>query len=329
VAKCADIELKQTGCLFLAREAEELQVLDEFVQGRHAMCRSSIDNPSTEKLLNQSDLAQFNGLRTKGLLGGVWSADAWKVDQRAAAAKLTHWLQHEHGVSFQFGAEAKAISATGSEVELGVVEPGVVEVIATSADAAESVYKCDHAIICSGDEFSTLYPEAFLQSGVSRCELQMLRTAPQPAPWKLKPFILGGLSLTRYSAFESCASLADLRRLQKTHYSDYLDHGIHVLACQESDGSITIGDSHKYGSSFAQARSDQIDELMLANLSDMIELSDARIEQRWKGHYAYLSGSEFLRLSPAPRVTAVTATNGQGMTHAFAVAERVIDEIAG
>ena len=104
-----------------------------------------------------------------------------------------------------------------------------------------------------------------------------------------------------------------------------LDHGIHVIACQEADGSVTIGDSHAYGD--ARPRSEAVDRLVTEELSELITLPDHQISERWLGHYAHLPGCDCLVLPVAEGVTAVTMTNGQGMTHAFSLAERVIRDL--
>jgi glycine/D-amino acid oxidase-like deaminating enzyme len=53
----------------------------------------------------------------------------------------------------------------------------------------------DAAIICTGDDFETLYPEILAQSGLTRCKLQMMRTEPQPGNWQLGPALAAGLKL--------------------------------------------------------------------------------------------------------------------------------------
>lgn len=329
VASCADIALEQTGCLFLAREQQELQVLHEFVsirQNRRARRGASCDNTVGERMLRRADVTRYSGMsESAGLLGGAWSDDAWKLDQRSAVAKLALWLKREHGVQFYFESEVTAVSSIGvSTVELQLV----------SADNSSSglagkhhVHRCSHAIVCSGHEFSTLFPEVFAQNGVSHCELQMLRTVAQPGSWQLKPFILGGLSITRYSAFQCCSSLSALIEMQQASQSEYLRHGIHLIACQEIDGSITIGDSHKYGTHCSPQRSTAIDDLMLSELSKLIALPDMRIAQRWFGYYAHLPGNDVFTLSPFDGVTVATVTNGQGMTHAFALSEDFVAEL--
>ena len=304
VAGQAGIAMRQAGCLFLARAPEEMSVLAECATDNR-------DNGRSLELLPQARLSDYApNLRSDLLLGGMWSADAWKVDQRHALAKITDWLQREHGVSFHFSANVHAVTS-------GVVETSV------------GPFKAGQVILCGGDEFETLFPDAFRALGVTRCQLQMLRTPPQPDGWQLKPFVLGGLSVTRYTLFETCPSFSALKDYQKTQYGAYLDHGVHAIACQEPDGSITIGDSHAYGDASGAGRSDEVDQLILSDLSGMISLPNPQISERWTGHYAHLPSRETLILAPSDGVTAVTMTNGQGMTHSFAVAEDVIRDLFG
>ncbi len=300
IAPKAGVDIQRSGCLVLAQHPEEQAVLEEYIALK--------DNASTGKLIKPSGLSQFaNGVNSDKLLGGLWNENAWKVDQRQAVEKIAMWLQTQ-GVCFLFSTEAE------------LVEPPVVK-------TNNGTFGCNTTIVCAGNEFSTLFPEAFMGAGVTQCELQMLRTHPQPSSWKLKPFILGGLSLPRYAAFAECPSMADLKKLQQASYADYMNHGIHVIACQEVDGSITIGDSHSYESDSTLDRSDEIDRLILKELTRTIALPEPRIDQRWRGYYAHLPDTDVVKLRPAENVWAVTMTNGQGMTHAFAVAEDVIGDI--
>lgn len=302
IAHKAGIKMAPSGCLFLAREAEEMSVLEEF-------CQSASLFGHRAELVTRDGLNRYAAdLPSKNLLGGLWSPDAWKVDQRQAMTKMADWLQRERGVSIHFSAEVQA------------VDPPLV-------DTSIGSFKADHVIICGGDEFDALFPDSFQATGVTTCQLQMLRTHPQPDGWRLQPFILGGLSMTRYSAFASCPSLPGLKALQKRKYACHLEHGIHVIACQEVDGSVTIGDSHSYGDSLSPERSEDVDRLILDELAAMISLPNPHIAERWLGRYAHLPGNEALRLAPADGVTAVTMTNGQGMTHAFAVAADVIGHL--
>lgn len=301
IASQAGIAMRQAGCLFVARAPEEMSVLSE--------CAAS--NAHAFTLMSQKDLAGVDApLRQGQLLGGLWSPDAWKLDQREAMAKMADWLERAHGVAFHFNTAVTGISSGQVETEHGLLD-------------------ATHVVLCGGDAFETLYADAFRDAGVTRCQLQMLRTASQPPDCRVSPFVLGGLSITRYSVFKHCPSLPDLVAWQKLHQARYLEQGIHVIACQEDDGSITIGDSHSYGNDLPPERSAKIDQLILDELAEMIALPEPAIAERWLGHYAHLPGTSELILSPEPGVTAVTITNGQGMTHALTLAERVVGKILG
>lgn len=303
ISRATGLSLHQAGCVFVARRPEELRVLEE--------CARAKGEGHSFEMLAHGDLPGICGdLRAENLLGGLWSPDAWKVDQRGALVKISDWLAREHGVTFHYSATVHSVAG------------GVVETTAGAVGAR-------HTILCGGDEFDALFPDVFRASGVGRCRLQMLRTPPQPDGWKLAPFLLGGLSLPRYNIFANCPSLPALKTYQQEHQQSHLQHGIHMIACQESDGSITIGDSHAYGTGRDDLRSEEIDQLLLGELSEVLNLPVPRVANRWLGHYAYLPSGENLVLPAAEGVTAVTVTNGQGMTHGFALAERVIRDVFG
>ena len=301
VAQHAGIALQQSGCLFLARQQEEMSVLEEYA--------ASDDVADQDvRVLTRGQCGDYaTNLRSDNIIGGLWSADAWKVDQRQAMSKIVNWLAKTHGVSFHFSTEVVSVGSSRVETTSGS-------------------FRAQQILVCGGDEFATLFPEAFREAKVERCRLQMLRTQPQPDGWQLTPFIVGGLSITRYAAFEACPSLPELFEKQRKNYPAHLAHGVHVIACQEADGSITIGDSHAYGEVFDGERSQVIDQLILDDLAGMIALPDSRIAERWLGHYAHLAGTSVLKLSPVESVTAVTVTNGQGMTHAFAIAADTLND---
>lgn len=303
VAAQANIDLQQSGCLFLAKHQQEMDVLSEFVKlNRTGNTSGKILTP--EELLNYS-----TAVRQDKLMGGMWSDNAWKIDQRNVSAQLAIWLTEKHGVKFHYDTEVINISLPAIESNNGQ-------------------FRCNRAIICSGSDFTTLYPDAFNATSVKQCTLQMLRTAPQPTDWTLKPFILGGLSLSRYSAFADCPGMDELKLLQQANYSAELSHGIHVIACQEADGSVTLGDSHKYGETLSNNRCDVIDQLILGEVDTLISLPTTQIAERWTGVYAHSPDNQVLKLSPAENVTIVSDTAGQGVTHAFSTAEDVIAEIS-
>ncbi|MEI4260891.1 TIGR03364 family FAD-dependent oxidoreductase [Roseovarius sp. D0-M9] len=302
VAAGAGISLRQAGCLFVARRPEEMDVLAE---------RAAATGPAVQDfaLIGPEDLARHVPGLTDAALGGLWSPEAWKADQRGAPAAIAAWLARAHGVTFHFNTEVT--HAEGGRIE-----------------TAGGSYRANHVVICGGNEFARLCPEAWAASGVSTCRLQMLRTLPRPQDWRLDPFVMGGLSMTRYSAFADCAALPALRALQQQHMAEASAHGVHVIIVQEDDGSITLGDSHHYGADAAPDDPARVDDLILGETDALMRLPERRIAARWVGNYAHMPGRALLRMHPGAGITAVTNTNGQGMTHGFTVAAETIAQIA-
>ncbi len=296
----AGIELNSCGCLFVATADEEMDVLRAFMETETALNQDL-------RLLDPGGLmACAPAVHTDTLIGGLWSPAAVKVDQRSAMEKLAAWLSRQHRIAFLFSTRVQAIDAPNVET-------------------ARGGFHADRIVVCAGDDFETLFPEAFANSGVRRCHLRMLRTVPQPQDWHLGPFVLGGLSMARYHSFQQCAGIDELKQYLADRYPACLEHGIHVIACQEIDGSVTIGDSHHHGEPVSSEQSDTVDQLILDYLAERLTLADARIAERWTGHYASLADTDCLILEPQAGVRLVTMTNGQGMTHGFAVAEETIE----
>jgi len=80
IADQAGIEMEPSGCLFLAREPEEMSVLEEF-------CHAASMSDHSANLVKQDDLCRYAaGLRSKNLLGGLWSRNG--KDRRLAAKSL-------------------------------------------------------------------------------------------------------------------------------------------------------------------------------------------------------------------------------------------------
>jgi FAD dependent oxidoreductase TIGR03364 len=188
-------------------------------------------------------------------------------------------------------------------------------------------WEVDSAIVCAGDDFETLYPEVFAESGLTRCKLQMMRTSPQPEAWQLGPALAAGLTLRFYKAFEICATLPRLKARIAAEKPEYERWGIHVLASQTADGAITLGDSHEYGLDVSVFDRTSIDDLILSEARTFLKLPCWRIAERWHGMYALDPRRPFFEAEPAPGVRIVTAAGGSGMTLSFGLAERTAESI--
>jgi len=298
----AGLNYRPTGSLHLAHHPDEAEVLREFAE---------IGPPAgyaCEWLSPEETLHRSRAVREDYLQGALWSGTELTVDPRETAARLGAYLR-EIGVECRYGAAVRRI-------ELPIVETPLER------------WEVDGAIICSGDDFETLYPEAFAGGGLTRCKLQMMRTDPQPDTWQLGPALAAGLTLRFYKAFAMCATLPRLQARVAAEKPEYERWGIHVLASQTGDGAITLGDSHEYGLDVGVFDRTVIDDLILSEARTFLKLPCWHIAERWHGVYSLDPARPFFEAEPAPGVRIVTAPGGSGMTLSFGLADRTAKAIA-
>ncbi|MBV8842371.1 MAG: TIGR03364 family FAD-dependent oxidoreductase [Bryobacterales bacterium] len=253
-------------------------------------------------------LSRSHALKPAGLLGSLWSPTEVTVDPRLTLRALPDFLHERLGVEFRFGHAVRAI-------DLHIVETGT------------DRWTVNQAIVCSGDDFETLYPELLRTSGLTRVKLQMLRTRPQPGKWRLGPALCAGLTLRFYKSFQVCEALPALRERIANETPEYDRWEIHGLVSQTAEGELTLGDSHEYGEAVDIFNKEEIDCLMLRYISTFLAAPDLSIAQRWHGVYAKHPEHPFLILKPAPNVRIVTSPGGAGMTLSFGIAAETIADM--
>jgi FAD dependent oxidoreductase TIGR03364 len=287
------------GSLHLAYHDDEAAVLSEFA--------AAAGHGYEVTLLPPAEVRERSpAVRLDGLNAALWSATEVCVDPRAVVGQLPDWLTQTFGVRFFFdgavtGYDRPAVRAGGRD------------------------FSADRLWVCSGADLQALYPEVLQAAGLVPCKLQMLRTPPR-AGWRLGPMLAAGLTLRHYRAFAHCPSLPALRERLGREYPDYDRYGIHVMAAQNGQGELVIGDSHEYGAAIEPFDKALIDDLILAYLRTFLDVPDLRIAARWHGIYAKHPTDPYLVRRPAPGVTVVTGAGGAGMTLSFGLAEQVVGE---
>jgi len=300
--QAARLPYRPTGSLHVAHHADEADVLREFAEiGPSAGYRCQWLN-AAETMKRSPAIVETR------LQGGLWSDTELTVDPREVSLNFTDYLR-EIGVACRYGSPVRTI-------QLPIVE--------TDSER----WEVDAAIVCSGDDFETLYPEVFVESGLTRCKLQMMRTAPQPGEWQLGPALAAGLTLRFYKAFSICSTLNRLKARIAAEKPEYERWAIHVLASQTADNAITLGDSHEYGLEPSVFDRAEIDDLILREARTFLQLPCWRIAERWHGVYCLHPERPFFEAEPAPGVRIVTAPGGSGMTLSFGLAERTARLIA-
>lgn len=285
------------GSLHLAYQQDELQVLQEF-------CQLSIAAGADCAIVEPAEVIRRSpAVKANGLLGALWSPTEMCVDPREVIMSMPIWLRDTYGVELHY--------------DSSVVHVSLPWVVTSSGDR----FRVDGAVVAAGADFKALYPELYQQAGFQLCKLQMMRTGEQPRAWRIGPMIAGGLTLRHYAAFEECRSLPALKKRVHRDTPELDKFGIHVMASQNGNGEVVLGDSHEYGDCLPPFDKSRIDDLMLRELQRMIDLPNWTIAERWHGLYPKAPNTLQFTAEPEPNVHIVIASGGCGMTMSFGLAE--------
>lgn len=300
ISEAAGFWVNRNGSLHLAYHADEQAVLKEFYE-------SSGQNDYQVEWLPAKEIARrVPAVRLEELRGGLLSATELTVDPREALAILPSYLAKQYDITFHYDQAVSRIE--GQRLFVG-----------------ETTYEAERIFVCSGSDFETLYPEIFVDTQITKCQLQMMRTAPQPADWSLGPTLCGGLTLRHYAAFQSCPSLPQLDARYDAENPNFKAWGIHVMVAQNGRGALVIGDSHAYGRTHSPFSYQKIDDTIMDYLRTFAQAPDLRVAERWTGIYPKLPGQTEFVTEASEYVTIVNALGGAGMTLSFGLAEEVVN----
>lgn len=296
IAARAGIWTSPKGSLSLAYREEAWSVLSQFA-AQHAVF----------ELLEPAEVLQrFPASNPEGLRGALYSPHETVVHPPSAIPAVAGHAG-SLGVEMHFG--TPVVKVHEDEVE--------------TSDGRR--LRFDHLVIAAGEEIRLLFPEELAAAQVHKCRLQMMRTVSQPQGFELGPIFVSDLTLCHYPAFRECPATEALRARLEAELPEHHRHGVHVIAAQHPDGSLTLGDSHEYGNDLAPDSLTEVDELILAALRDFVRIPDLRIAARWQGTYLKSKlGRTQVVLHPRPRVTLVTAMGGLGMTLGWGLARETI-----
>jgi D-hydroxyproline dehydrogenase subunit beta len=293
---------RETGSLHVTYREDEAAVAQEFAElGPKLGYECSWLKPCVV-------LERSHAVQPDGLAGALWSSTELTIDPRQVIQLLPCFLAEQYNVQFVFGTAVTAI------------EPPVVH-------AGSGRWQADTVIVSSGDDFETLYPDHYAASGLTRCKLQMMRTAPQPHGWQLGPSLAAGLTLRFYPAFQICATLPALSRRIAGETPEYDRWGIHALVSQTADGALTLGDSHEYSLAVDIFNKQEIDEIILRYTRQFLRAPDLTVAERWYGVYATHPEHPLVVMQPEDGVRIVASPGGSGMTLSFGVAEQSMRDL--
>ena len=309
VAAAAGIPILHRGLAVAARRPEGQAVLEAFA--------ATAMGEDCELLTPDAARARVPLLRHEGLRCVLWSPHELRVESREAIPRLADWLSREYAVGFLRQTLVTGIDLPAIETTAGRLTAGA-------------------AVVCPGDDFLGLYAERLASHHLQRCALQMMRitfdgsprrATDTPAP-RLGAAVMSDPGLVRYPGYADLPAAAALREVLAREQPGLLEHGVHLIAVQSSDGSLVVGDSHLHAATPPPFSLASIDALILGELGRVLALPPWQVSERWSGSYATAPDRLWLVDRPDERVRVVIVTSGNGASTAFGLAEDVIDELA-
>jgi FAD dependent oxidoreductase TIGR03364 len=297
LARDAGIWYLPCGSIHLAHRADEEQVLKEFCSGHESELRQ------VQWLDRQEVMHRSPAVNPEGLRGGMFSPTELCVNPRQVPARFVNFLTQNYPVEFCWRTTIRSIEGT--------------RLVATDGRSWER----SRILVCAGSDFQSLFPETYVNSGMKRCKLQMLKTESQTNGWRIGPHLASGLTLRHYQNFQSCPTLSALRNRIAEETPELDQYGIHVMASQNDAGEVVLGDSHEYDDAISPFGKMVIDDLMLRELRKILQLPNWRIAERWDGEYAKHPTQPCFTAQPQEYVTVFTGLGGAGMTMALGLAE--------
>lgn len=304
-----DISVQQNGSIYIASNPEELGLLEEL----HAINR---DNAYASELWTvEKCLSRYPQLHRQYCQGGLFFPGELSVNPRLMIHRLhTHLSDH---VTFHYDTLIQQLSTSTNRV------------IAETANG--TTYSAETAIVCSGTDFQSLYPDLYAGSDLELVKLQMLRLKPQPQI-KLPGNILTGLSIRRYESFSECPSWPSIKAAESEN-SFWKKWGVHLLFKQEPDGSIIVGDSHEYASvknrdSIGFDLREDINGYFIDEGKKILDLAHWNVDSAWAGMYCQTKHeSGILQKTIDDRIHIVTGIGGKGMTSSPGFSKHHIAEL--
>ena len=295
IAAAAAIPIVQRGAWLIARRRESVALLEAFM---------ATDMAADCRLLSAADVRRrCPQLTAPGLMAVLESTVELRVESREAVPRLAAWLGARHGVTFARGTAVWAVAVPAVHTSNGVIA-------------------ADRVVVCPGDDFSNLYAERLQAYTLTRCQLQMLRLA-SPG-FVLPATLLSDLSLARYAGFADLDAIGPLKARLALEQAEHLRHGVHLIVAQSADGSLVVGDSHRYAPVPDSITRRDVEELILDEFRRALGIEPPSIIDRWLGTYASASDRPLLIDAPEPAVRIAIVTCGSGASTCFAIGEELV-----
>jgi FAD dependent oxidoreductase TIGR03364 len=301
IAPHVGIDIVQRGLLVTGRWPESEAVIDAFM--------ATAMGTGCRRMTAAEAARLVPSVRPEAVRAALYSPYELSVESRTAIPKLAAFLAERFGVEFH------------RETQVLAVDPPRIETASGRIEAAA-------AIVCPGDDFTSLLPERLAAYKLTRCKLHMMRVRPAMAV-RHETAVMSDLGLGRYHGYADLPEATPLKVRLDRELAAARENGIHLIVTQSSDGSLIVGDSHHYAATpdpFAPA---EVDDLILEEFDRVLDMPGRTVVDRWLGTYASATDRWRLTDRPSDAVRIVIVTSGTGASTSFGIAEETIDDLYG
>jgi FAD dependent oxidoreductase TIGR03364 len=301
IAPQAGIEILQRGLVMAARFPESEAVVDAFL--------ATEMGEGCQRLTAAEAAKKVPAIRPDAVRAALYSPHDLRVESRTAIPKVAAFLAARYGVEFRRQTQALEVAPPTIETTRGTI-------------------KAEVAIVCPGDDFTSLFPERLAPYKVTRCKLHMLRVRPA-APVKFETAVMSDLGLGRYLGYADLPAASPLKARLDRELRPARENGVHLIVTQSDDGSLVVGDSHHYATTPDPFAPTEVDDIILEEFDRVLDLPGRTVAERWIGTYASAPDRWRLTDRPSDSVRIVIVTSGCGASTSFGIGEETIAELYG
>jgi len=251
----------------------------------------------------------IDSLRLKQIAGLLYSPYEFRVESKEAIPQLANYLENTIGVDFYWKTEV--LSIDGSSVH-----------------ASNNQFDAQRIVVCPGAELTGIAKPYIEKHDLKLCTLQMLRIQVQEG-FILPGSVMTDNSLARYLGWSELPEAKALKERIAIEMPEYVIEGIHLIVVQSADGSLVVGDSHRYGSSENVFASDKIEQLIIELMYRVLSITEHTVIERWTGVYPVSNAFDALIEKVSPTMRVVIVSSGTGASTAFGLAKDNFDEWLG
>jgi FAD dependent oxidoreductase TIGR03364 len=239
-----------------------------------------------------------------------------QVNPKTTVARILHWLKEKNRLDYFNNVTIQDIEVSSNKIHL--------------TDNFKNEYTAKKVMICTGHDFKTLFPEIFLNAGLKTVKLQMLSGIANNT--KIKGSILTGWSIRRYECFQECPSYQQIIAQEDPNSFQRL-HGIHILAKQEADGTIILGDSHHYAPHGPNAGSTDyedfvnVNDFVITEAKKILNIEHFELRNAWAGLYSQCTDKPIFVENISDDITVVTGIGGKGMTASLGYTQEFLNKL--